>query len=443
MCKKINSYLSVLILFFVFIPFLQGCKEDKVSRTKILKIYNWADYIDEDLLKEFPAWYKEQTGEDVQIVYQVFDMVEVMYTKIALGKEDFDLVCPTQAIIERMLKYNLLLPYQKNLGNTPLYYNNVSPFIRGWLNAFNSQDKLATDYVIPYMWGTSGILYNSKRVSENEVSSWNCLWDPHNKGKILMKDSYWDAYNIAAIRGLQSEIASGKRSLYNVANDHTPADIALVERELKELKPNLAGWEADFGKDMMTKGVLWFSYAWSGDAVWAIDEASKVGVSLDYVVPKEGSNIWFDGWVIPKYAGNVKAASYFLDFLCRSDVALRNMKISGYSSVVGTDEIKKSQIDSTKKGTVNLNYFFGPGNGALHIDPIQYPDSSVVSRCAIINDFMEKNDTVLEMWSRAKGDSLNRPMAIGIFSFFILLGLWLGYRRVNKYVQKRKHGKFI
>lgn len=443
MCKKIKSYLTVLILFFVFIPFLQGCKENKESRKKILKIYNWADYIDEDLLKEFPAWYKEQTGEDVQIVYQVFDMVEVMYTKIALGKEDFDLVCPTQAIIERMLKYNLLLPYQKNLGNTPLYYNNVSPFIRGWLNAFNSQDKLATDYVIPYMWGTSGILYNSKHVSEDEVSSWNCMWNPHYKGKILMKDSYWDAYNIAAIKGYQNEIASGKRSLFNVANEHTTYDIALVEKELKELKPNLAGWEADFGKDMMTKGVIWFSYAWSGDAVWAIDEASNVGVSLDYAVPKEGSNIWFDGWVIPKYAGNVKAASYFLDFLCKSDVALRNMEVSGYSSVVATDEIKDAQIDSAETGTVNLNYFFGPGNEALHINPIQYPDSSVVSRCAIINDFMEKNDTVLEMWSRAKGDSLNRPMAIGIFSFFILLGLWLGYRRINKYVQKRKHGKFI
>lgn len=438
---NLHTILRTAILALVFAStglFFNSCKESKESRSKILKIYNWADYIDEDLLTEFPVWYKEQTGEDIKIVYQVFDMTEVMYTKIALGEEDFDLVCPTQAIIERMMYNNLLIPFNRNFGNTPNYLSNISPFIRERLDAFSKKNMKAEEYVVPYMWGTSGILYNTKLVSAEEVSSWNCLWNPKNRGKVLMKDSYWDAYNVASIFAYANDIASGKRSIYNVANDHTPEDIALVEEYLKRLKTNVAGWEADFGKEMMTKGEIWLSYAWSGDAVWAIEEAATVDVSLDYIVPNEGSNIWFDGWVIPKYAGNAKAASYFLNYLCQPEVALRNMDISGYTSAVATPEILDEQLDTTLTETVNLSYFFGQGNDSLQVNPIQYPDSSIVARCAIFNDFLDKNDTVLEMWSRAKGDNLNQGMAIMIFAFFFLLAVFLIYKRVLRYQSKKR-----
>ena len=401
-----GTVIGLLLMAAVFSTF-NSCKQNDESRKKVLKIYNWADYIDEDLLKEFPVWYKEQTGEDVKIVYQVFDMPEVMYTKIAMGKEDFDLTCPTQYVIEKMLKNDLLLPIDRNFGATGSFLGNISPFLRDRMDAFSVPGKKAEDYMVPYMWGTSGILYNKDKVSKDEVQSWACLWDPKYKGKILMKDHYWDVYNMAATYGFYSEIASGKRTRYNASNDHTDEDIAMVEKQLKSLKPNLAGWEADFGKEMMTKGEVWMDYAWSGDAVWAIDEASKVGVSLGYEVPKEGSNIWFDGWVIPKYARNIKAASYFLDYLCQAKIALRNMDVSGYCSAVATPEIIEAQSDSTLTETVNLNYFFGPGNGKLHINPIQYPDSSVVDRCVLLHDFLDKNDQVIEMWSRVKGNNVN------------------------------------
>lgn len=433
-CKPLGVILLLLSLSMIF----QNCGESEKARHKILKIYNWADYIDEDLLEEFPEWYKEQTGEDVEIVYQVFDMTEVMYTKIALGEEDFDLVCPTQAIIERMINYDLLQPINLDFGSTPNYLDNISPFWQESLDAFSIPGKKAGDYVVPYMWGTSGILYNTGLISAEEVSTWACLWDANNKGKILMKDSYWDAYNIAAIYGFYDQIASGKRTTYQVANDHTPEDIAMVEAQLKSMKPNLAGWEADFGKEMMTKGEIWLSYAWSGDAVWAIEEAASVDVSLDYIVPREGSNIWFDGWVIPKYARNVKAASYFMNYLCQAEVALRNMDVSGYTSAVATPEIIESFTDSSLTETVNVSYFFGPGNDSLFLNPIQFPDSSVVSRCAIFHDFLDKNDTVLEMWSRVKGDSLNRPMVIMIILFFLSLAVYLIYRRILKFKSRKR-----
>lgn len=402
--KKLSKLAIVLLLGLVVYTF-NACKQSDDSRKKVLKIYNWADYIDEDLLKEFPVWYKEQTGEDVKIVYQVFDMPEVMYTKIAMGKEDFDLACPTQYLIEKMLKNELLLPIDRNFGKTGSFLENISPFLRDRMDAFSVPGKKAEDFMVPYMWGTSGILYNTDKVSKDEVKSWACLWNTKNKGKILMKDHYWDVYNMAATYGFYDEIKSGKRTRYNVSNDHTDADIEMVEKQLKALRPNLAGWEADFGKEMMTKGQAWMNYAWSGDAVWAIDEAKKVGVNLDYSVPEEGSNIWFDGWIIPKYARNVKAASYFLNYLCQAKIALRNMGVSGYCSAVATPEIIEAQSDSTITETSNLSYFFGPGNGKLHINSVQYPDSAVVDRCVLLHDFLDKNDKVLEMWSRVKGNN--------------------------------------
>jgi spermidine/putrescine transport system substrate-binding protein len=401
-----NKILFVLLMITGISSFT-SCKDNDEERKKILKIYNWADYIDEDLLTEFPIWYKEQTGEDVKIVYQVFDMPEVMYTKIAMGKEDFDLSCPTQYVIEKMLKNDLLIPINPDFGKTPNYLGNLSPFLSTRMDAFSVPGKKASDYMIPYMWGTSGILYNTEKISKEEVQSWACMWDPKNQGKILMKDHYWDVYNMAATYAYYQDILSGNRSRYDVSNDHTDADIEMVEKQLKLLRPNLAGWEADFGKEMMTKGEVWMNYAWSGDAVWAIEEAAAVGVSLDYEVPKEGSNIWFDGWIIPKYARNVKAASYFLNYLCQPEVALRNMDISGYSSAIATPEIIEAMLDSSLTETVNASYFFGPGNEQLKLNPIQYPDSSIVDRCVLLHDFMDKNDQVIEMWSRVKGNNLN------------------------------------
>ena len=178
------KYLRIITMLFLLMAVgftFNSCKESEQSRKKILKIYNWADYIDEDLLVEFPVWYKEQTGEDVKIVYQVFDMAEVMYTKVALGKEDFDLVCPTQYIIERMLKQDMLLPIDRNFGKTGDFLGNISPFLLNRMDAFSVPEKKAVDYMVPYMWGTSGILYNTKLIPTGEVQSWACFWTRKTK----------------------------------------------------------------------------------------------------------------------------------------------------------------------------------------------------------------------------------------------------------------------
>ena len=165
------------IPLFLCILLLASCTGASEKRSRVLKVYNWADYIDEEVLAEFPAWYKEQTGEDIRIIYQVFDINEIMLTKIERGQEDFDLVCPSEYIIERMLKKDLLLPINRNFGKTPDYIPNISPYIQKELEKIRQPGRHTNDYVVPYMWGTAGILYNKKFKTLEEVSSWGCLWD--------------------------------------------------------------------------------------------------------------------------------------------------------------------------------------------------------------------------------------------------------------------------
>ena len=434
-----NRLIKIVCLLAACLGMLSSCARTDKERSKILKIYNWADYIDEGILDEFPVWYKEQTGEDIRIIYQVFDINEIMLTKIERGHEDFDLICPSEYIIERMLKKKLLLPIDRNFGKTPDYLDNISPYIREQLNKLSQPGMETTDYVVPYMWGTAGLLYNKQFVTQDEVMTWDCLWNPRYKNKILMKDSYRDAYGTAIIYAHAKELADGTVTVEQLMNDNSPEAIAIAEDYLKRMKPNIAGWEADFGKEMMTKNKAWLNLTWSGDAVWAIEEAEAVGVELGYEVPREGSNIWYDGWAIPKYARNVKAASYFLDYLCRPDIALRNMDANGYVSAVATPEILEAKIDTTIEEYSNLSYFFGPGNDSIRIDRVQYPDRKVVERCAMIRDFGDETELVLEMWSRVKGDNLNTGIVLLIFAVFGLLFVWVVYRRIRDYKQKQRH----
>lgn len=427
-----------LLLIIGAVLLLSGCYNSEASRDKILKIYNWADYIGENVLEDFQTYYKEQTGEDIHIVYQTFDINEIMLTKIEKGHEDFDVVCPSEYIIERMLKKDLLLPIDTNFAHSPDYIQNVSSFIRDQIDKLSQWGKSANRYAVCYMWGTAGLLYNRAYVTDSDASSWSCLWDRKYAGKILMKDSYRDAYGTAIIYAHSQELENGSITVEDLMNDYSSSAMKIVEKYLKDLKPNIAGWEADFGKEMMTKEKAYLNMTWSGDAIWAIKEAKSVGVDLDYVVPKEGSNIWYDGWVIPKYSKNPKAASYFINFMCRSDIALRNMDFCGYVSSIATPEIMEEKIDTTLDYYVDLSYFFGPDADSIQIDRVQYPDKEVIERCAMIRDFGDKTKEVLDIWSRIKGDNLGVGITILIFVIIIAMSGWMIYKKWQRYKRKKQ-----
>ena len=379
---------------------LLGCSED---RDHILKVYNWADYIDEELIDEFEVWYEEQTGEPVKIIYQTFDINETMLSKIELGHEDYDVVCPSDYIIERMLKNDLLLPLERDFGQTPDYTVNVAPFIRDRFDQIEGYGKNANDYSVAYMWGTVGLIYNPAYVPDEEAVSWNVLRNPAYQGKVLMKDAFRDVYTAMLIALNRDAIEAGEKDMHSLAFDTSEESIKLVEDYLNSFKESIAGWEADFGKEQMTKELAWMNLSWSGDAQWAIDEAAEVGMDLRYIIPQEGSAVWFDGWVIPKYAKNLKAARYFINFMCKPENALRNMDMTGYVSAVGGDEILEAMADSESYEAIDASYFFGEQADSVCINPIMYPDRATIERCGMMHD--TDTELLLRMWSRVKGDS--------------------------------------
>lgn len=411
-----------------------GCSD---NRSQILKVYNWADYIDEELIGEFETWYEEQTGEKVTVVYQTFDINETMLSKIELGHEDYDLACPSDYIIERMLSNDLLLPIDKNFGDTPNYIDNVAPYIVNDLfDQIEGKGKNANDYSVGYMWGTTGLLYNPKYVSEEEVQSWNVLRNPKYAGKILVKDAFRDVYTSLLISFNTDAIDRGEKNLQTIGFDASDESIALVEDYLNSFKENVAGWEADFGKDQMTKELAWINLSWSGDAQWAMDEAAEIGLELDYSIPKTGSTVWFDGWVIPKYAKNVKAASYFINFMCIPENAVRNMDVIGYVSTIGGKEVLDAMTDEESYEPIDVSYFFGEDADSVCVSPVMYPDRSVMKRCGMMHD--SGTEDLLKMWSRVKGDSASAWTYTVICIVFAGLIGALIYKYTQKIRRKRK-----
>ena len=386
------------------------------DRNDVLKVYNWSDYIAEGVLDEFEAWYKEQTGEDIEVIYMTFDVNEAMLSKIEKGHEDYDVVCPSDYIIERMLNTGLLLPL--DFAAIPDSINYIekyrSPYIQKMFSEINPNID-ANQYSVAYMWGTTGIIYNKEFVPEEDASTWNVVRNPKYAGKILMKDAPRDVYGPVLVYLKQKELAEGSVTLQSLMADSSDESIAAVKDFLMEAKPGICGFEADLGKEQMTKNRAYVSLNWSGDAMWAIEEAASVGVDLGYIVPEEGSTVWFDGWVIPKYAKNIKAATYFIDFMSRPDIAIRNMEEMGYVASCGAWEVLESQIDSTF-APIDLSYFFGEEADSVCVNPVQYPDYAVIKRCALEHDWGEDTEKLLDMWQNVKG-SQTSPVT------FIIIGL--------------------
>ena len=408
------------------------------DRAHTLKVYNWADYIDMDnVLNTFPDWYYQQTGEKVEILYQTFDINESMLTEIEKGHEDYDVICPSEYIIERMLRQGLLLPINKDFGNTPDYTTNVAPFAVEKFQemAPAGSDINVSDYTVGYMWGTTGVLYNTKYVDAADLQSWSFLTNPKFAGKIFMKDAFRDIYSGVVLYAYRNEIARGEVTREDLVAHITPERIQRVEDTLKLAKDNIAGWEVDFGKEEMCKGNTWMNVSWSGDAQWAIDEAAE-GVELKYIVPVEGSNVWFDGWCIPKYAVNTKAASYFINYMCMPENAILNMEEIGYVSVIASPEILDWADDEEVEETADLSYIFGEGATAVHANQVLYPDKSVIDRCALMHDCGDETEAMLAMWSRVKGDNLSMGLVIFIIVVLVLVVAFAVFQTLTKKRQR-------
>lgn len=270
------------------------------SATKTLVIYNWGDYIDPSLITKF----EKQTG--YQVDYETFDSNEAMLTKLEQGGTRYDLVIPSEYTVQRLKKAGLLrrldlskIPNRKNLDSRLL----------------NQAYDPGNRYSLPYFWGTLGIVYNDQLVKQ-PIKHWNQLWDKRYRNQVMLLDSARDMLAVALITQGQS------------VNSQKTSVLKRAEKKLQKLSPNVKAVVADEMKLYLEQGEAAIGVAYSGDAA----EMMAANSHLHYVVPSEGSNIWYDSFVIPKAAKNVKAAYAFINFMLEPKNAAQNARYVGYAT---------------------------------------------------------------------------------------------------------------
>lgn len=298
--KRIVSLLCVMSLV---LGTLTACGGGESTSAGELYIYNWGEYFDPDAL----AMFEEETG--IKVTYDEYETNEVMYPIIANGAADYDLVCPSDYMIERMISEGLV--EKINYENVPnLKY--VDQVYRDAAKGFDANNE----YSIPYLWGTVGILYNKTMVKE-PVDSWGILWDTKYKDNILMQKSVRDAFGIT-LKYLGYSLNSTDK------NEIEQAKQKLIEQKKSGV---VQAYVVDEVRDKMIGNEAAIGVIYSGEALTCQSE----NPDLEYVIPKEGSNIWIDAWVIPKGAKNKENAEKFLDFMCRPEIAKMNFDYITYS----------------------------------------------------------------------------------------------------------------
>lgn len=348
-----RSLALVLLLVLSCGLLLTACGGGGETRGDQMSLYilNWGDYIDEDKLEEFRAGHPE-----IDVHYETMTSNEEMLVQLQSPNCIYDVCFPSDYTITKLLKLDLLQKLDlSKLSN----YDNTDP---RFLSLEFDPDN---EYSVPYMWGTVGILYNKTMVQE-PVDSWSILWDERYSKQILMYDSVRDSMAVAL-----------KKLGYSL-NTTNKDEIAAAEAELTAQKPLVLAYGTDDLRDKMINGNAALAVVYSGDAIAAIAE----NPDLDYVVPMEGSNIWFDNVVLTKSSKNVEAAHIFIDWLLDAEVAAANTEWIGYSS---------------------------PNRAAMEIipaemrdDPIYNPAQDVIDRCEAFIDLGDAMKDYNDAWLRIK-----------------------------------------
>ena len=296
-------------------------EESGVVNDDKLVVYNWGEYIDPEVLTIF----EEETG--INVAYEEFETNEILYPKVSSGAIAYDVVCPSDYMIQRMIENDLLT--EINFDNIP-NIKNIGKQYMEQSRQFDPENK----YSVPYCWGTVGILYNKTMVDE-PVDSWSILWNPKYKDNILMQDSVRDAFG-ATLKYLGYSLNSTD------LDELTEAKNLLIEQ-----KPLVQAYVIDQVRDKMIGNEAALGVIYSGEAIYT----QKENPNLEYVIPKEGSNIWIDSWVIPKNAEHKENAEKFINFLCRPDIALMNFEYITYSTpneaareLIEDESIRNSEI---------------------------------------------------------------------------------------------------
>jgi len=315
MKKKVLLVLAALATAFA----LSACGS---SNDNCVYVYNWGEYIDPEVITMF----EEETG--IKVVYDEFETNEVMYPKVEAGASVYDVICPSDYMIQKMIDNDMLA--EINWDNVPNATANIGAQYFEQSKGFDPENK----YSVPYCWGTVGILYNTTMVNE-PIDSWDVLWDEQYKDNILMQDSVRDAFMVALKRN------------GDTMNSVDEAELEAAKNELIAQKPLVQAYVVDQVRDKMIGDEAAIGVIYSGEAIYT----QRENPNLAYVIPKEGTNVWIDSWVIPKNCQNKENAEKWIDFMCRPDIALLNFDYITYSTpndaareLIEDEDIKNSPI---------------------------------------------------------------------------------------------------
>ena len=301
-----------------------------------LYVYNWGEYIDEDVISQF----EEETG--ITVVYDLFETNEEMYPVIEAGAVNYDVVCPSDYMIQKMRENDLLA--RLNFDNIP-NIDQIDPAYMEMSQAFDPENK----YSVPYCWGTVGILYNTKLLDELGVpapTKWADLWDERLSGEILMQDSVRDAFMVAL-----------KKDGYSM-NSESKDELEQTKQELIDQKPLVQAYVIDQVRDKMIGGEAAVGVIYSGEMLYIQDEVASLGLDydLEYVIPEEGTNLWLDSWVIPKNAKNKETAEKWIDFMCRPEISTANFEYITYPTPnKGAFELLDEEMQNNKAVFPDIN----------------------------------------------------------------------------------------
>ncbi len=351
MKRRILSLLAVVFVLFSLVSCGDaGNTENKQS----INVYNWGEYIDQSVLDDFEA----QTG--IQVNYTTYASNEEMYSKIVSGAASYDVIIPSEYMISKMISEDLLA--ELNFDNIP-NYKYIGDEYKGL--SYDPEEK----YSVPYTWGTVVIVYNTKYVDEEDVEkqSIDLLWNEKYKDKILMFDNPRDAFALAHIK------------LGHSMNTTDPDDWYEAAEELKKQKPLVQAYVMDQIFDKMLNEEAYIAAYYAGDAMTMMDENEDLAA----YVPVEGANMFFDSMCVLKTSQNKEAAEKFINFMCETEIAVRNAQAVWYA-IPHTAAFEA--LDPEQSG-----------------DPLVYPPQEVLDKCEV---FINLNEETLilqsELWINLK-----------------------------------------
>jgi spermidine/putrescine transport system substrate-binding protein len=400
--KRIISIVLCIALLASVAAVFVGCKE--VPREDKLLLYMPGQYIDEDIFEDFEKGYKEKTGKKIVVEVVTFSTVEDVQKKVESGKADYDLLCPSDYMVEYLIKKGLVEKVNVD----------VKSIIRDDYLKATKQFDPTLEYAVPYMYGTLGLMYDY-RETKKHITSWEDYFGDSYKGNGTrsLKLSPRDAYAAACLynarnktKGLEGDAM--KQAIQAVFEDASAETIAAAKTTLKSVISGGAAWDEDLVKYEMAQdnSDVKVALMWSCDAGYVMKDYEdddgyefKGNTNLWYVVPEEGGNVYIDAFVINKYAVNKDAAQEFLAYLCRKEIAVANSEYAGAVSPVkeAYDEMLESFDEEVAKINASAEW------KAMYKETM-FPSAKTLNRCGVMKDFGDRNSAVTEMFSSLRAN---------------------------------------